>query len=285
MCSTWFVLDRLPQYTMVLLGQARDCLCGAFIGIRQQCAHGATKNYNGPVAGLPSSLPRSTELPARLAAELRVASGGGNRQCAIAGVAGPVLAVLLGGADGLGFDDLQRERLHVACRRELRQLERALGTQRVALGQTGTKAVGTPAGARADAFDVAVHWCSTPVLPTYSVGVHMVLGVEDGAMRCMATDLAWVFRLMCARTRIDSKKEAPMLSKACEVLCGNADAREGLQKAVAIGAELNRSTSLAPSPMGEEGGELPGEGRWWRSLSEGAADLDKPTKHHLTSNL
>jgi len=259
---------------MVFMAQTNECFCGALAGIRLR-AKAAAKLI--PLASLPPQLPSSVELPAKLAAELRAASGGTDLECALAGVVGPILAALLGAADGLGFTERQRQQLHVACRREIRQLQRAVGPQ----AALGAAAVPSPerdeATARMDAFNVLVAWCSTPALPTYSVGLRLALGEgqeDKDPLRMVSTDLAWVFRLLCARARVRDSKEAPMLFAACNALCGNGETGKGLQHALAFGMKLNRTQSLAsPSETDKKNDMSSHDGRWCRLLSEGNIDM------------
>uniref|UniRef100_A0A7S4QW33 Uncharacterized protein n=1 Tax=Alexandrium monilatum TaxID=311494 RepID=A0A7S4QW33_9DINO len=240
---------------MVFLSQANDCLCGAFAGVRR---HSMSAGKPGPAARTPAQLPGSTELPARLAAELQATGCNNNHHCALVGVAGPILAALLGAADGFGFDEGKRARLHIACRRELRQLARVVGPQAASPKAPGWASAGR--AARAEPFETALGWCSTPAVPTYGVGVRLALGPlqEGDPARQMATDLAWVFRLLCARARVRDQRQAPMLFAACGALCGSEDVGGRLERAMDLGLRRNRSESLDAVPDEPAGGGLEG---------------------------
>lgn len=256
---------------MVLLSQANDCFCGALSGIRRQSQQYAAKpSRSSSLDSIPALLPCSTELPARLASELRSATGGTELQCAVAGVCGPLLAVLLGAADGLGLGALQREQLRVACRRELRQLGEAVGPQ-AARGTSVVDRELAATAARAEPFSMIVDWSSTPAVPTYYVGVNMTVGSSklSAQERKVTTDLAWVFRLLCSRARLNSVGKAPMMTAACDVLCGDGDTKDGLREAIFLGAKGNRSASMIYPNVTEE----KGAGRWCRQHSVGAAAL------------
>jgi len=246
---------------MVFLSQANDCFCGALTRIRQRASMKSIC-FNP----LPLQLPASTDLPAALAAELRGATAGGAEECALAGVFGPVVAVMLGAADGLGFSEKHCARLQLACRREFRQLGRALGKKVAAGGRAAAAAEAVGRGS--DPFETLLTWCATPAVPTYAFGARLVLGhEEDDPLRSVATDLAWVFRLLCARARVRSQKEAPMMHAACEALCNGTGACKKLQDAMAVGTQLNRRISL-PTMQLTRDRPLPGAGRWSRRHTE-----------------
>jgi len=203
------------------------CFCGSLQGLRQQASKALAGAWQGSeeqrlVALLgPGSLPDSLDLPSRLAAALMRLSRGSRRQAAVGAVAGPVLALLLGFADGLGQEAAERSRLAVSLRRELRQLLRAIGAKaaiRVVL--VNDPDVAEARMRSADVFDLLLAWCSAPLVPTYGYGLCLGRGdVLEGPSWSLASDLAWVLRLACARSRVDPHGGAPMLAAAAEALC------------------------------------------------------------------
>lgn len=240
---------------MVFLKVIDDCLCGVIDRVlRRQPAKlsllGITEFVKYPMP--PPALPLSKELPVKIAAAMRADSCSGPRRCGVAGVAGPIIAVILGAADGLGMDEGGRATLHLALRRELRQLARVLGAAAATETRTVAAASIVNLRTRSDAFDILISWSQTPGMPTYSVGVHLVLGDADEASREVAEELAWVFRLLCARARINANKEAPMLSSVCEILCASKGEAAGattsfastIQKVMIQGRKLNRRVSF-----------------------------------------
>lgn len=126
--------------------------------------------------------------------------------CAVAGVAGPILAVVHGAATVFGLDEAATDELNAAARTEVRRV-----AQRIT-AECGDSAEDVRA------LEIALTWCATPIVPTYSVGVHLVLADLDEASSEVASDLAWVFRLACRRAQIDIEKDTPMLATACQAL-------------------------------------------------------------------
>lgn len=153
-----------------------------------------------------------------------------------------MLAVLFGAADGLGYDTKQRGLLHLAARRELRQLTHALGG--AASTQVGMARMGKSKQVRTSACEVLLGWCVTPAVPTYSAGVHIVQGDVPVSERKLAADLSWVLRILCFRADVEGNKEAPMLMAACEALCGTGDTTAKLEEAMNLGMGRNHTVSM-----------------------------------------
>merc|ERR1719203_1859247 len=129
----------------------------------------------------------------------------------------------MGVVDGLALDVRQRERLQVTFRQELRRLTHNFGmteTRRFARRMSGR----FDKTRRVDPFELMLTWCATPAIPTYRVGVQIGLETEDKELQeaqRIASALAWVFRLLCSRSGINARKDAPVLSAACEAICSN----------------------------------------------------------------
>jgi len=208
---------------MGFMAEATGCFRGVVAGTQRQRAPKLVK-----VALPPPQLPQSIELPARLAAELGKAHCGTERQCAVAGVLCPTLAALLGAADGLDLGDEQRELLRVACRRELRELAHVMGAE----------------ASPGRLLDVLLEWCSTPAVPTYGVGLRLALNLDADPLRPLAEDLAWVFRLLCSRQRINARQAAPMLFGTCELLCRSKASCQDWWETIGLGLAANRSVSV-----------------------------------------
>jgi len=164
---------------------------------------GPDGNKDVPVPSVP--LPVDNELPSKFAAFLKEYGKGSDGMCAVAGVAGPVLAVIHGSATVFGLEESAIDEIHAKARREVRKIAKMVMSEVEVAKDERT-------------LDVALTWCATPIVPTYSVGVHLVLGDLDDASSEVASDLAWVFRLACHRAQIDIWEDVPMLAVTCRAL-------------------------------------------------------------------
>mmetsp|Transcript_71038 Transcript_71038/g.201316 ORF Transcript_71038/g.201316 Transcript_71038/m.201316 type:complete len:293 (+) Transcript_71038:55-933(+) len=249
---------------MVLVDSAYHCFSGFFSGILQPSKAAAVKAaYALPLVQPAKLLPESGALPAELARELQKASGSNPGRCAVAGVAGPVLAALLGGADGLGVSDRVRMAICLAARRELLHLDRLLGNVAAEEVKMLWASVDDATSAsRDDAFDLLLMWCAAAVVPTYEAGMHVALGVVDlgdgdEPSRSLAGSAAKNLQMLFSRARIDAQKEAPMLAKTCQALCGAADPAAAIEEAIALGRTSNRSPSPPQAAKDQQDRELP----------------------------
>jgi len=168
------------------------------------------------MVGFPGEpLPHSLDAIRVLAVELQKATDSSPQLCAPLAVAGPTLAAALGGAEALGIQGPDRERLHISLRQELRELQSKL--VRTTPAQPAKTSTG--AGAHADELDVLLAWCSTPLVPTYSAGVQLALGLQQDAGEDLARGLAWALRLACHRAGVDLHRVAPVLAEVCIAVC------------------------------------------------------------------
>jgi len=160
---------------------------------------------------LPSTaLPADTELAVALASELRAKTEASQVMCAVLGVAGSVLAVVHGVAIAIGSREEQAE-VNLRARKELRRLACFFWGK-----QESHDLVQQAKDDRA--IDLLLVWSATPIVPTYSVGVHLALGDLDEPSREMADGLAWLLRLSCFRAGNDATQATPMLATACKLL-------------------------------------------------------------------
>mmetsp|Transcript_56110 Transcript_56110/g.144460 ORF Transcript_56110/g.144460 Transcript_56110/m.144460 type:complete len:275 (-) Transcript_56110:241-1065(-) len=218
---------------MVLLIQADNCFCGAVQGIRRQVSKDSCDKSGDKVSPTAKpqhlhpaqalQLPLGPELAPKLAAAIKQVSISGSRRCATAGVAGPVVAIALGAADGLGLSAQARSTLGLALRGELRELAQVLGaevpSEKEAQVGSAWASLQQQGATRMDAFDLLLDWCASPAVPTYNIGVHLALGDADAAMKATSSEVAWVLRMCCARKRVNISKVAPMFGHLCELLC------------------------------------------------------------------
>lgn len=186
-----------------------------------------------PVPSVP--LPADNELPSKLSALLKEYGEGSDAMCAVAGVACPVLAVIHGSATVFGLDESAIDEMNAKARREVRKIAKMVTSEDELAKDERT-------------LDIALTWCATPIVPTYSVGVNLVLGMLDEASSEVASDLAWVFRLACRRAEIDIWEDVPMLAVTCRALTETGTLteeilRESIRPAEMEFADFERATS------------------------------------------
>eukprot|EP00747_Dinoflagellata_sp_TGD_P166631 gnl/TRDRNA2_/TRDRNA2_189713_c0_seq1.p1 gnl/TRDRNA2_/TRDRNA2_189713_c0~~gnl/TRDRNA2_/TRDRNA2_189713_c0_seq1.p1 ORF type:complete len:293 (+),score=50.29 gnl/TRDRNA2_/TRDRNA2_189713_c0_seq1:109-987(+) len=165
---------------------------------------------------------RTDEIPASLAAAVKRGSQSEDEiACAIAGIAGSVLAAGLGAADGLGLsDELRTFIMYILIKEELTHLARIHGSRYVSVDADLRPASERKCGKR-DLIDLTVEWCATPAVPTYGYGYRFARGdpsAADDAAAC-----AWVLRLLFHRTGRSLAKEAPICAEVCSLLCEQKD--------------------------------------------------------------
>jgi len=224
----------------------------------------------------PAGLPESMELSKELALALLRDTNGDQYHCHVASVAGPVVAMLLGAADGLALSPREMSHVRVVLRRELRSLASVVSKGAVEVGKmpsldqdrkVGGKQVGRQS---ADSFRTLVEWCSMPAVPSYGIGVHLVLGDADDAMCELAKNFAWVLRLMGSRARLNLHKEVPLLAAFCKTLCEtNNNFATSITDVLALGKSLQRRVSFSEySTPSCESERLEFDGPWFRHNSD-----------------
>lgn len=229
------------------------------------------------------SLPIDNELPSRFAAALKEHSEGSDGLCAVAGVAGPILAVVHGAATIFDLDDSITEEINAKARREVRRIAKTV------LSESADEMAKDER-----ALDVALAWCATPIVPTYSIGIHLAFADLDEASQEVAADLAWVFRLACRRAQIDLWEDAPMLAVTCRALIETGTLTESLLRdsieagdAAADEVAFERAVSSAESEIsvGYEDQELsysrgvsPFVGNMLEQMEGGAQQSSSPTQ-------
>jgi len=169
-----------------------------------------------------------------------------------------------GAADALGVQGHRRKALNTTLRRELRHLARSVGysaSHRVELeakklneatGNHLEPVVFCPEEGRlvppGEVFDVLLEWCSTPLVPTYSAGMRIILGLgpEDEHAIKQATEMAWVLRLLCFRDGVNEAKDAPILHKVTDALCElcHSELHKNVSEAVHKAATRTRRVSF-----------------------------------------
>lgn len=167
------------------------------------------------------ALPADNELPSKFAAVLKEHCEGSDGMCAVAGVAGPILAVVHGAATVFGLDEAATDEINAKARKEVRNIAKRVSSEGdIAKDER--------------ALDVALTWCATPIVPTYSIGVHLVLdgGHLDEASAEVGADLAWVFRLACRRAQIDIWEDTPMLAVTCRALIETGSLTESMLREI-----------------------------------------------------
>jgi len=259
---------------MVYVEDVSCCLPEAFTNLLRKAKPSAGHRQTNCTASPPANLPGSAELPVALAMALLRKTHGDMHQCQVAAVTGPVVAILLGAADGLALGPRDISRVRIILRRELRRLSSIINTNAVGIEKSSmTKQdceaqinqVNSP---RADAARTLVEWCSMPVVPSYSIGVHLVLGDADDAMLELAQKYAWIVRLLGSRARVNLHKEVPLLASTCKVLCdSNKDLVNSIADVLAMEKSLQRRVSFS-----EFSTEIP---------EESPEDIDTPWfRHH-----
>jgi len=236
-------VDASPLSAMTAVQDSR-CFCDAFSNLLTPTQKGDDLGAADPAsfAGAPV-LPMSTDMISMLAADIHKVSNSDEKQCAVAGVCGPIIAAMLGAAAGNGMPDALCARLRVTVRRELRALARLFGAS-IASQVTSSQAQSEQGRSNADAFNVVLAWAASPIVPTYDAGLHLALGLPGGQVESLACDLAWVFRLLGMRTGIRLERVAPVLTMAAEALCSGKYAQKKLNEALDKADHFARRDSL-----------------------------------------
>jgi len=104
---------------MVFVKEVSCCFLQVFASLLRKPEPAATHCNIKEKPSPPTDLPASVELSEAIAAALLHETHGDARQCHVAAVAGPVVAILLGAADGLAFNTRDISRVRIVLRREL----------------------------------------------------------------------------------------------------------------------------------------------------------------------
>jgi len=237
----------------------------------------AARRKTNRIPSHPANHPASVERGVAVATALLHETNDDMHQCQVAAAAGPVVAILLGAADGLALDSRNISRVRLILRREIRRLAGVINTSVVAtekntaIKQGGEAPIGGVNSLRADAARTLVEWCSMPALPSYSIGVHLVLGDADDAMLELAEKYAWILRLIGSRARVNLHREVPLLASICKALCeSNQQFAKSIADVLAMEKTLLRRVSFSEysTPM-PEASQLDFDGPWVRHHSEG----------------
>lgn len=184
--------------------------------------HNGVKDVPMPSRPLPLEL----ELPVHVAATLKKMTCGSDEVCAVLGLAAPIVAVLHGAIAVMGVAESVNDEISLTISKEMSRMVKTVQPR------------GSVTAENSRALDVLLTWCATAIVPTYSYGVHLVLGDLDTTSEDLASDLAVVFKLACRRAQIDVRKEAPLLTLACQALIGHGTLTESMLRECIIQSSM-----------------------------------------------
>lgn len=168
-----------------------------------------------PQLQLPKTgFPLANDLPVMLTRAFQEYTNDAQERCAVMGATSPILAVFLGASQAMLGEQARRSRN--AGRREVVKLLQAFERQVGTKTEPGTKPL------QKNIIELTLLWCSSPVVPTYELGVKMIINGMDEKSRkdevLQAKYYVWILRLVCFRSDVVLADNAPTLASVCQAI-------------------------------------------------------------------